>query len=99
MKYPSNLRNVSIISGTLRAQDLVPAFASLLSELDSNKEYAELLSVCDRAELTDEHLLDALVHDLIQALDELAPFGCRFGAHQDDGADFGYWEMDASEEY
>jgi hypothetical protein len=34
-----------------------------------------------------------VVDALIKALDNYAPDGCYFGAHEGDGADFGFWPV------
>ena len=34
-----------------------------------------------------------VVDALIDALDDYAPDGCSFGAHEGDGADFGFWPV------
>lgn len=37
-----------------------------------------------------------VVTELFDALDEFAPTGFYFGAHPDDGCDYGYWESEES---
>ena len=94
----------SISHGTLRTIDLLRAFAFALSYLSG--DYAELVNLADeRHEAID---VDAdnetpedseLVNELIDALNELAPAYCYFGAHEGDGSDFGFWpSMEAIEE-
>ena len=94
----------SISHGTLRTIDLLRAFAFELSYLSG--DYAELVNLADeRHEAID---VDAdnetpedseLVNELIDALNELAPAYCYFGAHEGDGSDFGFWpSMEAIDE-
>ena len=100
----------SISCGTLRTVDLCAAFTSALEaidpasagriRLDFRAEYLALERVgtgigADSDLTEDEHeqagyLLDALT----DALDEWAPDGARFGAHEGDGSDFGFWPVD-----
>jgi hypothetical protein len=96
----------TIIHGTLRMEDLIPAFADELERLDEEKKYDYLVkeardfvvSSYDGEMITeDDHLTfdseDAnwSVEELIDALNEFAPDGCYFGAHEGDGSDFGFW--------
>lgn len=94
----------SIIFGTHRLVDLVPAFMDALDSLNPDAaariraEYAEVLDAID----AHTGVLDVdvgedgtfLVEDLIDALNEYAPDGTYFGAHPGDGADFGFWPID-----
>jgi len=77
----------SISHGTLRTEDLLSAFADELEWLtgpnDLSKEAQEINPESEEA--------SELVNDLIDALQELAPPYCYFGAHEGDGADFGFW--------
>jgi len=95
-----DLRNVSISHGTLRWQDLVPAFLNALSDIDEEKFLAVVFpnrmpSGYDFAHEDSDywHSEDCMLalDDLLNALDECAPEGYVFGAHPGDGSDFGFW--------
>ena len=90
----------TVISGTLRPEDLIPAFAGelrFLSEASINnnpelwEEIACLLEAADSADGASEDAV-GLVWELADALNEFAPEGAYFGAHPGDGSDFGFWE-------
>ena len=96
----------SISSGTLRTEDRLKTFAAELRMLASrNPEDAQFQAHCRLA--SEAHYLlgrdwedegvreDAgeVLNSLFDALDAYAPEGCRFGAHEGDGADFGYWPV------
>jgi len=79
----------TVIRGTLRTEDLIPAFATLLGQLDVNDEHVGLLNDCNH--WTSEDDPEDLITDLIEALTEFAPPYTYFGAHMGDGSDFGFW--------
>ena len=88
----------SVSTGTLRDEDLLAAFAFELERLADN--YPELV---DRANqfvedgFTDGEASSNCVAELMDALSEYAPPHVYFGAHEGDGADFGFWpDMDFS---
>ena len=111
MKYASI---GSISSGTLRAADLLGTFADELEyhvqrnakewcSDDGRKRRDELLALVTETRdgsIEDEgDLADAVLEELQDALGEFAPPYTYFGAHEGDGADFGYWpSWDAIEE-
>jgi len=78
----------SLISGTLRTSDLLHAFLRELNGLDPVQ--AERYRPAAEG-LVDEEAAAELVDDLIEALNNRAPPGYYFGAHPDDGSDFGFW--------
>jgi hypothetical protein len=94
--------NVGTISwGTLRSQDLIGSFMDVLIDHDLptahalQKEYREVFQNIDNDEFMDASE-DAtwLVEALFEALNEIAPPFCYFGATDGDGADFGFWADD-----
>jgi hypothetical protein len=97
----------TVSHGTLREEDLVPAFLSTLKELDLERG----LRIEHAYEDVIEHLMtglepnpddvQALMEDLFDGLDACAPPGWSFGAHEGDGSDFGFWwgeDEDAEDE-
>jgi hypothetical protein len=93
----------TISHGTLRIEDLLETFAAELTYLAKQQETpdAEHLKLASEAESVDADSEEAayIVTELEDALNEYAPPYCYFGAHEGDGADFGFWPcMDAIEE-
>jgi len=82
-------------SGTLRPEDLIPCFASALGSFLP----ASLARDIRRwsAGGFEEYLVPFAEAEILEQLDEelqrLAPEGCYFGAHEGDGACFGFWEL------
>ena len=98
----------SISTGTLRNEDLLPAFRNELHNLSDGQH--PLVELFDRTVETepwldwysvdirladiapeDQEYASELVNDLMDALNEYAPPHTYFGAHEGDGADFGFW--------
>ena len=101
----TNITIGTVIHGTLRDEDLLPAFADELARVsmerfDSLAEvWTELkddndLSIDGIIEHVGENVGD-LIHDLMDALQEYAPVHVYFGAIDGDGSDFGWWPQDA----
>ena len=82
----------TLIHGTLRDEDLLPAFASELRRVGVLTNHVALLRSAYFENLTDhpEGAAD-IVNDLIDALNEYAPSHMYFGAIEGDGSDFGWW--------
>lgn len=103
MKSESNiedLRDQTISWGTMRSEDLIPKFLGVLKTYAKDKydEYVnENPEVLDIDGLDDE-TLGWIVDELFDKLDEIAPEGTYFGAHPDDGADYGFWSVDESKQ-
>ena len=91
----------SISHGTLRTEDLLPDFVSLLRELGHhgkrNGAFDRASRIVNLSALHGEiheglrEEADELVNDLCYLLDEFAPPFCYFGTHPGDGSDFGFW--------
>lgn len=85
-----------VIEGTLRTEDLLAAFAKELDRVSLTKN-----SVAEEARVwlegttytgvTRAAMGDDLITDLMDQLDEIAPAHLYFGAHDGDGACFGWW--------
>lgn len=93
----------TIISGTLREEDLLEAFAN---ELERLTEISEIISdtsqlaesIVRRMLIATARQIDpnwsqapAVVEELFSALNDLAPSYMYFGALEGDGSDFGFW--------
>lgn len=88
----------SISSGTMRPEDLIPVFVNELRALRG----ALPLDICKRVRRAHRFAAvdDSLVQDLADALNEFAPAYGYFGAHEGDGADYGFWlSRDAMDEF
>lgn len=77
----------SVSSGTLRTMDLVDAFSSVLGTYRP----ARLRAIEQEFPGEDADEVEARLEALVEALEECAPEGYTFGAHEGDGADFGFW--------
>lgn len=90
----------SISSGTLRTEDLLETFADELECLvrqhgwlyDDDSGVKKLMRDATEADPETEDAA-SIVDDLINALNEYAPPYATFGAHEGDGADFGFWPV------
>lgn len=92
----------SISSGTMRPEDLIPEFSGLLERLyaasgsDYHAPTVDLIESADAWSGADEDSqdmeeADELLSELFDALEAYAPPFCYFGAHEGDGADYGFW--------
>ena len=95
----------TIIHGTLREQDLIPAFMDVLWVNDPEAaerivdEYGHnFIDRCtkglDYSLIGEMERQSYLLDDLFEALEAIAPEGCYFGAIEGDGSDFGFWATD-----
>ena len=94
----------TVIHGTHRPQDLIPAFLDEIRRC-SPAHYEELMVLpfgpipAHAAEDEDADWWTSeeagyLLEELHDILDGAAPEGYRFGAHEGDGTDFGYWPIE-----
>ncbi len=87
----------TISHGTLRIQDLVPAFLDEARRLDAPhvpeivKDIPLSAIVDDRDPYWDTEDAFWQLEALFDSLSDVAPRGCYFGAHVGDGSDFGFW--------
>lgn len=93
----------SVIHGTLRNCDLVPAFLDVIQD---TAEYEQIIDTNNwklhvitdpTADENDERWetddMCALVEELFDVLMSYAPDGYYFGTTEGDGSDFGYWKI------
>ena len=86
----------TISHGTLRSEDLIPAF---LDELDDETaatiiaEYPEYEAASEDEdhEFWTSEEASWMVDALFDALNDVAPPFCYFGANEGDGSDYGFW--------
>ena len=91
----------SVSTGTMRTEDLMPAFADELSTLEMSETGVQLLADVEKFLGSPEALpgwdseeAQWLMQELFDELDNHAPLHMRFGSHDGDGADFGFWPTD-----
>lgn len=86
----------TVISCTMRPEDLIPAFFGELRQLAPQKanEIYRGHGCIDANDGYDSEEADWLLSDLFDALDECSPEGCYFGAHPGDGCDYGFWPVE-----
>ena len=90
----------TLIHGTLRDEDLLPAFADELERVGEAGAHAELIQRANRVHAKlyrDDHdgnydVSTETVHDLMDALQDYAPVHMYFG-NTSDGSDFGWWPV------
>jgi len=80
----------SVSSGTLKQPDLVAAFAATLDDLEPRSALAAEAQEYD-PEIAEPDVGNWLLEELFEALDDLAPPYCYFGAVEGNGSDFGFW--------
>ena len=92
----------TVSHGTMRPQDLIPAFLDALAEVwpDAYEGYmaapfppipAYVTDEGDSSEWWDSEDAAFLLEALFDQLDEAAPADHYFGAHPSDGSDYGFW--------
>jgi hypothetical protein len=80
----------TLIHGTLRSEDLIPAFLAECDRLNITLSTTERLAAELHA-FGDSEQDSETIDRLVDLLNLAPPFGHFFGSHPDDGSDFGYW--------
>lgn len=98
----------TVIHGTHRPEDLLPAFANELLRVSPGygRPYCSAQEAIALAERFQDDTDDSVAHweasevisELQDEINEYAPPGLYFGAHIGDGADFGWWPVDTDDE-
>lgn len=89
---PTKVHLGSVSCATMLPADLIPAFTAELRRLRGAmpREVANDLRGFNAGNMSEETASE-FVGELFDALDNFAPDYCYFGAHPDDGADYGFW--------
>lgn len=96
--------NQSVIRGTLRPQDLLPAFLDVLADVAPDEcvkltiqPYGFVPAHAQDDENADWWQSEECwwcIGELTDALDACAPEGYYFGTLDGDGSDFGFWQIE-----
>ena len=97
--------NETVIHGTHRPQDLIPAFLDELQVVDPAHYHgyitgpfgaipAYVMDEGDDSEWWDSEEAGYMLEELFDLLNQSAPEGYFFGAHPGNGSDFGYWMIE-----
>lgn len=91
----------TVSHGTMRDEDLIESFCSLLESLDDPRaaeyraEYAELTARVESGDDDANDQIGYLINEsLWDAMQDHAPADASFCAHPGDGSDYGYWQID-----
>jgi hypothetical protein len=100
----------TVIHGTMRPQDLIPAFLVVLHEMAKEDPTASAveeqcagypLGFVPSYAMEDEDSewwyseeANSRLEELFYILHNLAPEGYYFGSHPGDGSDYGFWEIE-----
>lgn len=84
----------TVIHATLRHEDLIPAFCDEIRRLTTRTPdivyEAEMFLQGDHEQSGQDDIAVEIVHELVDQLNDIAPEGYYFGAHEGDGSDFGF---------
>lgn len=87
----------SVSWGTHLPEDLIPRFIDVLAQLDEDKAEAFRAELPEDLEPNDPYWESEeaqwMLEELFDTLNEFAPEGYYFGAHEGDGSDFGFWPV------
>ena len=92
-QLPPSYRGAIVSEGTLRLEDLLESFGSFLKEA-SPEAYLQVLEAFteETLRLEGDEARVSLIERFDSALNDIAPAGTYFGAHEGDGACFGFWQ-------
>ena len=95
-----DLKDKSVSWGTMRSEDLIPKFLGVLKQYAPDNYDAYVKANPEVLDLKgmDDETLGWVVDELFDELDKIAPEGTYFGAHPDDGADYGFWSVEESKQ-
>ena len=95
---PQEVKFTGTVShGTMREEDLLPKFAFVLEKYGMKRSAHKALAAARLLEMQPDntaaqHLVSMVLNEEIwDAMNEIAPEGYYFGAHEGDGSDYGYW--------
>jgi hypothetical protein len=98
MRLDQTWAGVSVSTGTLREQDLIPAFEAVLETAGVKYDRPACVNkLLGGGELSADEWEEVGLYvneELFDRLNDIAPEGAYFGAHAGDGADFGFWPAD-----
>lgn len=87
--------NQVVSTGTLRPEDLIPTFARAVGPFLPPALASDIRRWTAGA--YPDHVIEVAEAEILEQLEEelcrLAPEGTYFGAHEGDGACFGFWEL------
>ena len=94
-----DLKGLVVSEGTMRSEDLIPKFLNVLKTYAVDKYDAYVKENPEVLDLNgmDDETMGWVVDELFDKLDEIAPEGFYFAAHPDDGACYGFWEVEPDE--
>ena len=95
-----DLKDKSVSHGTMRSEDLIPAFLDVLKQYapDNYDAYVKANPEVLDLDGMDDETLSWVVEELFDELDKIAPEGTYFGAHPGDGSDYGFWSVEESKQ-
>ena len=105
----ANLEIGTVISGTMRPEDLMPALFEALVYFDEGRaegwahywrDIHFAMCACegdsdDMFASLDPEKVGYALNDLFDELDKISPEGCYFGSHPGDGSDYGWWPIES----
>jgi hypothetical protein len=88
----------SVSRGTMRVEDLLPAFIDAIPDPDRRVRFEDELRRFDFMAGDQQEEMDDLLDTLFEVLNEYVPEGHYFGSHPGASADYGVWPVEAVED-